>query len=231
MKTLEYHYKIINNNDVIFQFPYGRDHLYPYCNFGDQIAILNMHVYFNTKFNLNGKLSVFNLSNLDELYLSNLFFNNITSDPPNYLLNLPSHGIVNDTIFDEIYKNEYVKIKNLNRIKINKYVSYSYDAVSYVDEKVPIFFKKGIEQIKNKYKNYQFVEVGKNVGLVETLKYIDESILFITVDSGLAHLCRCTNTPYIILKKQGWNESRCFPPTHCKYVSYDSYEDMINIIL
>jgi len=87
MNTLDYHYKIKKSADIIFQFPYKNYH--PYCHHGDMIAILNMHLYFNNIYNLNGKLSIENLNEDDEMYLAKLFFGeNITKESPTYIINL-----------------------------------------------------------------------------------------------------------------------------------------------
>ena len=229
MNTLDYHYKIKNSTDVIFQFPYKNYH--PYCHFGDMIAILNMHLYFNNTLNLNGKLSIENLND-DEMYLAKLFFEeNITKESPTYIINLFGSERENIDMLYEIYKNNYIKIKNLDMVEKKQYISYAYDGYSWLNKKIPSFFKDGIDKLKEKYVNYEFIEIGINIGLERTIQYIKESKNVITIDNGISHLCRCMNTPFIIIKKQGWDETKGFPKNHCTYSCYDSYNDMINISL
>jgi hypothetical protein len=229
MKDINYHYNIINSSDVVYQFPFRNKH--PFCHLGDKIAILNMHLYFNKILNLNGKLNISDLID-DELYIAKLFFKeNVTNLPPNYLINLGNSIEEDIKILYEIYKNKYFKIDQLNFPGEKKYISYAYDGYSWLNEKIPPFFRDGIDELIKKFTNYEFVEVGNTIGLEKTIEYINKSSYVITIDNGISHLCRCMNTPYIIVKKKGWNETLGFPREYCQYTSYDTYEDMLNIKL
>ena len=147
MKNIEYHY-IIKEEEVIFEFP--KSYSSPYWAFGDQIAVLNMHLYFNNLLNLNGKLSLFNINEEDELLLAKLFFKeNLTQKPATFLINVPKEEniICNEfneneyhNFFREIYKNIYFKITEQN-IR-NKIITYSCEAKSFVGKKTPPFFMK-----------------------------------------------------------------------------------------
>lgn len=235
MLGLSYHYNVLSTEDVIFQFPYSN--LYPHCHFGDQIAILNMHLYFNKLYNLKGKLSVLNINNLEETYLANLFFkeSDITNKNPTYLINLPendrSHDIFgnHELVFTEIYKNWYQKV-SCNKIKddINdKIVTYSFDANSFSEHKIPPYTKYLIDDLRSMYNDVQFIEVGKKITIKNTIDYINRSILFIGIDNGVSHLCRCLNTSHVILEHI-IDVNRGFPKEYYNYIKFKTYNDIIN---
>ena len=237
MKNFEYHYKTepCYLNEVIFEFP--KSYSSPYWAFGDQISILNMHLYFNKVLNLNGKLSICDINDEDELHLANLFFKDkLTKQSATHLINVPKEDniICNEfgeneyhNFFREIYKNDYIKIIEQTE-NIKKQITYSCEANSFVDKKTPLFFNEGIKKLKEIYQEVNFVEVGKKIKLKNTLKMISESMMHIGIDNGVSHLCRCTNTPYLLIEYK-WDVCRGFPEKYCNYMKYKTYDEMINL--
>jgi len=234
MKSIEYHYKVNKQDEVIFEFP--KSYSSPYWAFGDQIAILNMHLYFNNLLNLNGKLSIFDINDDDELYLAKLFFKeNLTKKQSTYLINVPTEEniIYNQfgeneyhNFFREIYKNVYVKI--IESKTKSKIITYSSEAKSFVCKKTPPFFNEGIDNLKETYKDINFIEIGKKIKLQKTIENINNAILHIGIDNGISHLCRCTDTPYLLIEHE-WDVTRGFPENYCSYKKCKTLDEMISI--
>ena len=205
MKDLNYHYTYKAGSDIIFQFPTGyklkfKD-VFQNCNFGDKIAVLNMHLYFSKlhKFE-NYRLSIKDVNNSEDLHLASIFFKDrLSVYEPTYLTTITSPEIQTDDIFTEIYKNQYTVLDIFRDVDKNL-ITYSFDCNSYVDTKIPNYIDRLIPELVSRYNMLKFVEVGKKLGVQCSLDQILRSRLSINLDNGIAHLCRCTQTHQLLIE-------------------------------
>ena len=116
----------------------------------------------------------------------------------------------------------------LHKNNTSKFISYSFEANSFAADKIPPYTLDIINMLKNTYKDLSFIEVGKKIKLKSTINHINESILFIGIDNGVSHLCRCLNTPHVILE-HNLNIERGFPKNYHTYTTCKSIDDLLKI--
>lgn len=87
---------------MIFRHPFR-------YNFGDQIALLNLHLFFNRELKLDGTSSIQDVHQADDLLLAKLFFGRKATDSePTHLF--VQTNVVNDIcysasmVLSEVYK-------------------------------------------------------------------------------------------------------------------------------
>lgn len=213
MKDLTYHFGNGNDKDVVFGFP-------SHVHFGDQITFINVVK------NLNLPSYQINPTNDHGRELCSYFFQacQITDLPATHHFHSPP-----DTMTDS-YNCIYHKIDGEWKTNTKRYISYSFDAQFNTKEKIPPYLDELLLECSSLFPQYEVVKLGKHIGLKNTIKYLSESAVAVTIDNGIAHLVRCTSIPHIIIEHE-WSLERGFPRScYSSYHKCKSQESVIEII-
>lgn len=210
MKDLQFHFGNSNTKNVIFGFP-------NFVHFGDRITFINLVK------NLNLESYKINPTNDHGRELCSYFFDDdiFTNEPPTH------HFDASPDVLTEAYKCRYHKIKYTKLIE-KKYITYSFGSSFESYRKTPPYLENVIVDLKNIHGDI-VVEIGPNIGISKSIELMLNSFLFIGLDNGGAHLCRCTDTPSILIEHL-WNLERGFPTEYYKYNIAKSYEDVMRCV-
>lgn len=187
MKDLLYHFQNSNDKNIVFGFP-------NFVHFGDRIAFINVIK------NLNLESFKINPGSDGGRELCSYFFDeSIFTDEQ-----ITHHFHSTPDTLTEAYRCKYVKIKDDEIKRERKYISYAFDCITNVNHKPP-YLNELIEKLVEMYGKENVVCIGLHIEtgeskLKNTLKYLHESKVFITMDSGMSQLCRTTSTPMIVLE-------------------------------
>lgn len=215
MKDVKFHFGNEETKNVVFGFP-------NVVHFGDQITFINLVK------NLNIDSYKINPTNEFGRELCSYFFedNIFTNDIPTHNFN------ASPDVLTESYKCKYHKIKYTNDVE-KKYITYSFGSSFETCKKTPPYLPDLILKLRKIYGD-DVIEIGKKMGLSNSIDYIINSFVFIGLDNGATHLCRCTDTPSIIIEHL-WNLDRGFPKEYYSYNTSKCCDDVLkqieNIIL
>ena len=211
MKDLAYHFHITQPENLIFELP-------SYAHFGDKIAFLNLLRSLNPpEYRVNPGASGESVETVrlffDDHRLTHEAVTCIFRGTPEYL--------------DEVYKNKYhlIKSQHNNHPTNRKLITYSFEARYAREAKIPPYISELLSEFK---KLADVVEEGESLGVLKTTALIQESQLFVGVDNGVSHLCRCTNTPHLILEHL-FDVSRGFPRDFYDYWKANSLQSAVDI--
>ena len=211
MRDLTFHFDVADPDNLVFEIP-------SYAHFGDQVAFLNLVK------SLNPPRFLLNTGSWDEARaMALLFFEEeaLTAMPGTCMFRGTSEYL------DEVYKNRFHKIKGDNRPTENKrdLITYSFDANFARENKTPPYLPELLQHLES---IADVKQVGGHLGVYETARLIDRSRLFIGVDNGVSQLCRCTDTPHILIEHRH-DVERAFPRAFHDYFKANSLEAAVEL--
>lgn len=216
MKDLAYHFGNGYDKDVVFGFP-------SHVHFGDRITCLNVIKTLN----IDGyKVNPHTPAGRE---LCSYFFDeSILTDLP-----VTHHFHSTPDTLTDAYQCRYFKIKGDEVVREKKYITYSFECITNAGHKPP-YLDELITILKQKYGEDTVVSVGLHIEeddsrLKNTLKYMLQSKVFIGMDSGLAHLCRCTSIPMVILEHTNDIE-RAHSELYCDRFKGKSMESIVEYV-
>lgn len=221
MKDLAYHFGNRNDQNVVFGFPNC-------VHFGDQIAFINVVKNLNLQsYKINPGSQSFYGQECGIEICSQFFDKSIITDEPT-----THHFHADSSVLTDAYNCIYHKIPNPNNV-IRKYITYSFGSKSGSEEKTPPYLEELSITLKSKYGVDIVVEIGPQIGIKKSIDYLMNSKIFIGLDNGASHLCRCTDTPAIIIEHLR-NLERGFPSncySYMKATSMNSVLDQVSQII